>query len=53
MEAQPRGDIEFQIRMMHAVQPPKPRHGMKGHMLAVDDEIEQEPATGIATQPGR
>jgi hypothetical protein len=42
MEPQARGDIEFQVRMVHAVQSPEPRHGMKGHVLGVDEQIEQE-----------
>ena len=53
MEPQPRGDVEFQIRVMHPMQPPKQRHGMKHHMLAVDRQIEQKHcATGSASQRG-
>ena len=46
MEAQPGGDIEFQIRVVHTMQPPQQRHGMKDHMLTVDRQIEQEHRDG-------
>ena len=42
MESQARGDVEFQISVMHAMQSPEHGHDVKHHMLAVDDDIEQK-----------
>ncbi len=40
VEAQAGGHVDFQIRMMHPVQPPQGRHGMKHDMLQVDRQVE-------------
>ena len=42
VEAQPGGDVEVEIGVMHAVQPPQQRHGMEQHVLQVDGEVEQD-----------
>jgi hypothetical protein len=42
VEAQPCRHVEFQIGMMHAMQPPQRRHRVKQHVLEVDREIEHE-----------
>ena len=51
MEPQPRRDVELQIRVMHPMQPPKERHGMEHHVLAVDRQIEQKHCPGDC-EPG-
>ena len=44
MEAQARADVDVEIGVMHAVQPPQQRHAMEHDVLGIDDEIEdQEP----------
>ena len=53
METQPRGDIEFQIRVVHPMQSPQHRHGMKDHMLTVDHQIEQEHCDGDRDPSGQ
>ncbi|GER05581.1 hypothetical protein JCM17846_32630 [Iodidimonas nitroreducens] len=42
MKPQARGHVEFQIGVMHAVQPPQGGHGVEHHMLEIDGEIERE-----------
>jgi hypothetical protein len=42
MKPQARGDIEFQVRMMHAVQPPECRHRMEHHVLQINRQIKQQ-----------
>jgi hypothetical protein len=42
METQARGDVELKISMLHAMQTPERRHGVKRCMLAIDDEIEEK-----------
>ena len=41
MKAQGRGDVEIGIGMMHTMQAPQPRHGMKDAVLEVDDQVQQ------------
>ena len=36
MEAQSRRHVEFEIGVVHAVQPPQGRHSMKHHVLEID-----------------
>ena len=52
MEAHAGGHIEFEIGVVHAVQPPQHRHGMEQHVLQVDGEIEQDDR-GDDGKPGR
>jgi hypothetical protein len=42
MKAQPRADIEFEIGVMHSMQTPKARNGMKEHVLQIDREVEDD-----------
>ena len=35
-------DIEFEIGMVHPVQAPQRRHGMKQYVLKIDREIERD-----------
>ena len=42
MKAQAGRCIEFEVRMMHAVQAPGRRNGVKHHMLQVDRDVEQQ-----------
>jgi hypothetical protein len=42
MKTQSGGDIEFKIRVMHPVHPPKERNDMEHHVLAIDRQIEQQ-----------
>ena len=42
MEPGPGGDVEIEIGMMHAMQPPQRRHGVEHDMLQIDDEIEDD-----------
>ena len=42
VKAHARGHVEFQIGVMHAMQPPQRRHGMKQHMLQVDRKVEKD-----------
>jgi hypothetical protein len=46
VETQARGDVEFQIGMMHAMQAPEHGHGVKHDMLTIDDEIEEKHGGG-------
>ncbi len=39
MEAQSRGCVKIEVRVMHPVQSPKPRYRMEHHMLKVNCEI--------------
>ena len=39
MEARAGGDVEIQIRMVHAVEPPERRHRVKHDMLQVNHQI--------------
>ena len=41
VEARSGRDVELEVGMMHAVQPPQRRHGMEQHVLQVDREIER------------
>ena len=41
MKARPGGDVEIEVGVVHAMQPPESRDGMKQHMLQVDCQIEQ------------
>ena len=40
VEAQPGGDVDFEIGMMHPMQPPERRHRMEQHVLEIDGEVE-------------
>lgn len=40
MKAQPRTNIEFEIGVMHPMQAPEARNGMKEHVLQIDREVE-------------
>ena len=42
MKAQAGRGVEVEIGVVHAVQPPEPRHRMEHHMLEVDREVEQQ-----------
>jgi len=42
VKAQTGGHVEFQIRMMHAVQPPESRNGMEHHVLEIDRKVERQ-----------
>ena len=42
MKPQSRGDIEFQVRMMHAMKPPQCRHRMEHHVLQINCQIKQQ-----------
>jgi hypothetical protein len=42
VEADAGGDVELEIGVVHAVQAPQDRYGMKRRMLKIDGEIEQE-----------
>ena len=42
MEAQPGRDVEFEVRMVHPVQPPEQRHRVEQHVLKIDREIEAD-----------
>ena len=44
MKAHAGGDIDIEIGMMHAVQPPQPRHVVEDIMLGIDHEIEDQEA---------
>ena len=45
-------DVEFEIGVMHAVQPPQRRHRMEQHVLQVDRKIEDDDR-GHDGDPGR
>ena len=42
MEPRPGGDIEVEVGVVHAVQPPERGHGMEHHMLKIDCQIEND-----------
>ena len=42
MEANAGGHVEFEIGVMHPVQPPQHRHGVEEHVLEVDGEVKQD-----------
>ena len=44
MEANAGGDVDVEIGMMHAVQPPQHRHLVEDNVLSIDDEIEDQKA---------
>jgi hypothetical protein len=50
MKSHARGDIERQVRMMHAVKPPQSRDGVEQHMLKIDRQIQQD-HTGRDREP--
>jgi len=41
MEAQSGGHVEFEVGMMHAMQPPQRRHRMEEDMLEIDRKVEK------------
>ena len=52
MEADSGGDIEVEVGVMHAVQPPEHRHRMEQDVLQIDRKVEQD-HRGRNGQPGR
>ena len=44
VEAHAGGDVDVEIGMMHAVQPPQHRHLVEHNVLSIDDEIEDQKA---------
>ena len=44
MEAHPGGDVDIEIGVVHAVQPPEHRHLVEDDVLHVDGEIERQEA---------
>ncbi len=42
MKAHPGGDVEIQIGVVHAVQPPQQRDFVKRHVLGIDRQIERQ-----------
>lgn len=42
MKPEPRGNVEFEIGMMHPVQTPKCRYGMEQNMLKIDRQIKRK-----------
>ena len=44
MEAHAGGDVDIEVGVVHAVQPPQHRHLVKDDMLQVDREIERQEA---------
>ncbi len=42
LKARARGDVELEVRVVHAVQPPQRRHRVKKNVLQVDGQIEQD-----------
>ena len=52
MEAQPGRHIEFEVGVVHAVQPPQRRHGVEQHVLEIDREVEDDDR-GDHRDPGR
>src|SRR5262245_12033646 len=42
MEAQSGGDDEFEVGMMHAMQPPQRGNGMKEDVLEIDRKVEKD-----------
>ena len=41
MKARPGGHVEIEVGVVHAVQAPQGRHGMKHDVLKIDGEIKQ------------
>jgi hypothetical protein len=41
MEARAGRDVDVEVGVVHAMQPPQRRHGVEHHMLQVDGEVEQ------------
>ena len=41
VEAHPCAHVEFEIGVVHSMQPPQHRHGMEEHMLEVDRKVER------------
>ena len=52
VKTQPRGHVELKVGVMHAMQPPERRHGMKEHVLQVDGEVQEDDRDHNAP-PGR
>jgi hypothetical protein len=52
MKAQPGGHVEFEVGVMHAMQPPQRRHGVKEDMLEIDRKVEKDDR-GNDRDPGR
>src|SRR5262245_23310763 len=52
MKAQPGGHVEFEVGVMHAMQPPQRRHRVKEHMLEIDRKVEKDDR-GNDRDPGR
>ena len=44
MKAHAGGDVDVEIGMVHAMQPPQHRHFVEDDMLHVDDQIERQEA---------
>ncbi len=42
MEPRARGHVHVQVGVMHAMQPPQNRHGMKEDVLEVNGEIQED-----------
>ena len=42
METRTGGHIDFKVGVMHPVQPPQHRHGVKQHVLQIDGEVEKD-----------
>ena len=53
MKTQPRRNVEFQIRVMHPMQPPEERNSVEQQVLAVDRQIEQKHRTRDCEPGGR
>ena len=41
MEPRPGRHVHIEVRVVHAVEPPQRRHGVEGHVLEVNGEVEQ------------
>ncbi len=52
MEADAGRHVEFQVGMVHPVQPPEERHGMEEHVLEIDREVERENGDGDGEPAG-
>ena len=46
MKARPGGHVEIEVGVVHAVQAPQGRHGMKHDVLKIDGEIKQRDPGG-------